>query len=86
MFWSKSTSTKSNLDDDEKKFAGNEETPSSSNQLSFFIPSHSPGQARKQCVEGHNAWMDAYSERRRIVGPLGTILWARLAENISHNR
>nr|CAH8875348.1 unnamed protein product [Trichobilharzia regenti] len=97
MFWSKSTSTKSNLDDDEKKFAGNEETPSSSNQLSFFIPSHSrlprkfsiarlAGQARKQCVEGHNAWMDAYSERRRIVGPLGTILWARLAENISHNR
>ncbi|KAF6771140.1 hypothetical protein AHF37_10521, partial [Paragonimus kellicotti] len=42
------------------------------------------GRAHRQCVAGHNAWQAAYGERGRIAGPLGTVLWARVADRLGH--
>ncbi|TPP61474.1 Lysosomal-trafficking regulator [Fasciola gigantica] len=40
--------------------------------------------AHRLCVDGHNAWVTAAGERRRISGPLGIILWARLTDRLAH--
>ncbi|KAA3681972.1 uncharacterized protein DEA37_0015255, partial [Paragonimus westermani] len=45
---------------------------------------HLAGGAHRQCVAGHNAWQAAHGERERIAGPLGTVLWARLADRLGH--
>ncbi|VDP76588.1 unnamed protein product, partial [Echinostoma caproni] len=42
--------------------------------------------AHRFCVDGHNAWVTAAEERRRISGPLGIILWSRLADRVAHSR
>ncbi|CAH8584902.1 unnamed protein product [Dicrocoelium dendriticum] len=41
-------------------------------------------QAHRLCVDGNGAWRDAFGERLRLAGPLGTILWARLADRLDH--
>lgn len=42
--------------------------------------------AHRFCVDGHNAWITAASERKRISGPLGTILWSRVTDRVAHAR
>ncbi|KAF5395940.1 hypothetical protein PHET_11306 [Paragonimus heterotremus] len=43
------------------------------------------GRAHRQCIAGHNAWQAAHGERGRIAGPLGTVLWARVADRLGHS-
>ncbi|XP_018655598.1 beige/beach protein-related [Schistosoma mansoni] len=82
IFWPKSTNNK--LTSNENLFSSLNVSSKKYLPRKFSI-AQLCSQARKQCVEGHNAWLDAYSERKRIVGPLGTVLWARVAEHLSHN-
>ncbi|TNN17845.1 Lysosomal-trafficking regulator, partial [Schistosoma japonicum] len=91
MFWPKSTNTKLTTNTERNLFNTNDNLFSSLKFSKSYLPRKFStvqlcSQARKQCVDGHNAWLDAYSERRRIVGPLGTVLWARVAEHLSHDR
>ncbi|CAH8681398.1 unnamed protein product [Schistosoma rodhaini] len=83
MFWPKSTNNKLTSNENENLFSSLNVPSKKYLPRKFSIPQLC-SQARKQCVEGHNAWLDAYSERKRIVGPLGTVLWARVAEHLSH--
>ncbi|CAL8082864.1 unnamed protein product [Calicophoron daubneyi] len=49
-----------------------------------YTTKHLFGQAHHQCIDGHSVWREALGERLRITGPLGTVLWARLADRLGN--